>query len=48
MIDWYRLWPIYWLQDHPTSKGWDTALNILMDTQPLVVVDEYTVMFGGK
>jgi len=47
MIDWHRLLPIYWLQNYPTSKKWDTVLNILMDTQPLVVVDEYTVMFGG-
>jgi hypothetical protein len=47
MIDWYRLLPSYWIQSYPTSKEWDTALNKLMDTYPLVVVDEYTVMFGG-
>jgi hypothetical protein len=46
MIDWYRLYPDYWFQNYPTSKEWDTVLNTLMDTHPLVVVDMYTVKFG--
>jgi hypothetical protein len=38
MIDWYRLLPSYWIQNYPTSKEWDTALNKLIEMQKETLV----------
>lgn len=32
VIDWLRLFPIYWFQNYPTCEKWDSILNGALDS----------------
>lgn len=43
-IDWRRLLPRYWLQNEPTDRYWDAAINLALDsTLPIVGRLTFTV-----
>lgn len=45
-IDWYRIFPIYWLQNSPTCWNWDTELNRLMDEGGITDLTNYIATIG--
>lgn len=46
MFDFYRLLPPYWLQNDPTSKEWDAALNKALDSGQIKKLSSHTVDVG--
>lgn len=46
MIDWQRLWPIYWMQNYPTNRVRDGMINREMNNHPITIIDKYTVKIG--
>lgn len=38
VIDWLRLFPLYWFQNYPTCEKWDLVLNEALDVfEPLPI-----------
>ena len=50
MIDWHRIiCPATWIQNYPTSMGWDAALNLMMDNKfPVKRVSELVIELGSS
>lgn len=46
-MDWYRLLPMFWYQNAPTSLEWDRALNDALDKYGATLIDAYTCRVGG-
>ena len=49
MIDWHRvITPTTWIQNYPTSREWDTALNLMLDNNfPVKRTSGYVITLGS-
>jgi hypothetical protein len=47
-IDCYRFLPKYWYQNYSTDYIYDTILNDLLDSNPIITdLDDYTITFNN-
>ena len=46
-MDWYRLLPLYWMQNTATCKAWDAILNDALDQGPVKYRGGHTANIDG-